>query len=90
MMKDEQTLREQKVTEGCKMMVVGSTLNDVMTVMPPSASVDREDTKPHKCERKESCVFCDHSVCVCFFYGPVLCSVIFFVYLLYLCMFTRT
>ena len=49
MMKDELTLREQKVVEGCKMMVVGSTLNDVMTVMPPLAGTDRDETKSEKC-----------------------------------------
>ena len=54
MMKDELTLRKHKVVEGCKMMVVGSTLNDVMTVMPPSTSL--EETKPERCERNWNCI----------------------------------
>ena len=35
-MKDDKSLRELKVTPGAKMMVVGSTIDDVMTVQPPS------------------------------------------------------
>ncbi|KAK6169078.1 hypothetical protein SNE40_020199 [Patella caerulea] len=34
--KDELTLRELKVTKGAKIMVVGSTLNDVLSVSAPS------------------------------------------------------
>ena len=37
LVKDEKTLRELKVSTGAKMMVVGSTIDDVMTVQPPSA-----------------------------------------------------
>lgn len=37
LVKDDKTLRELKVTAGAKMMLVGSTINDVITVQPPSA-----------------------------------------------------
>ena len=36
LLKDEKTLREAKVTNGVKMMVVGSTLDDVLTIQPPN------------------------------------------------------
>ena len=36
LLKDEKTLREAKITNGTKMMVVGSTLNDVLTIQPPN------------------------------------------------------
>ena len=36
LLKDEQTLRESKVSNGVKMMVVGSTLDDVLTIQPPN------------------------------------------------------
>ncbi len=36
-MKDDKTLRELSVVPNAKMMVVGSTMGDVMTVQPPSA-----------------------------------------------------
>ena len=42
LMKDDQTLRDHKVGEGCKMMVVGSTLTDVMAVMPPPSTAEKE------------------------------------------------
>ena len=42
LMKDDQTLRDHKVSEGCKMMVVGSTLTDVMAVMPPPSTAEKE------------------------------------------------
>ena len=38
LVKDDRTLRELKVTSGAKMMVVGSTITDVITVQAPSAS----------------------------------------------------
>ena len=41
MLKDDSTLRDIKLTKGAKMMVVGSTIQDVLTVAPP----DPESTK---------------------------------------------
>ncbi|XP_077979697.1 ubiquitin domain-containing protein UBFD1-like [Glandiceps talaboti] len=43
LMKDEKTLRELKVTKGAKMMVVGSTLNDVIAINTPTAEAGKED-----------------------------------------------
>ncbi|XP_076450423.1 ubiquitin domain-containing protein UBFD1-like [Babylonia areolata] len=43
--KDQQTLRELKVTKGAKIMVVGSTLNDVLSVTAPSEKELKEETK---------------------------------------------
>lgn len=42
MLKDDSTLRDIKLTKGAKMMVIGSTIQDVLTVAPP----DPESTKP--------------------------------------------
>lgn len=42
MLKDDSTLREIKLTKGGKMMVIGSTIQDVLTVAPP----EPETTKP--------------------------------------------
>ena len=36
MLKDDSTLRDIKLTKGAKMMVVGSTIQDVLTVAPPN------------------------------------------------------
>ncbi|GAB1609029.1 ubiquitin domain-containing protein UBFD1-like [Argonauta hians] len=41
---DGMTLRELKVTKGTKMLVVGSTLTDVLSVSAPSGE-DKDDTK---------------------------------------------
>lgn len=38
LVKDECSLRDLNVTSGAKMMVVGSTINDVITVQAPSTS----------------------------------------------------
>ncbi|XP_069124697.1 ubiquitin domain-containing protein UBFD1-like [Argopecten irradians] len=43
--KDECTLRELKVTKGAKIMVVGSTLNDVLSMGKPSAKELEADAK---------------------------------------------
>ncbi|XP_033117825.1 ubiquitin domain-containing protein UBFD1-like [Anneissia japonica] len=51
LVKDDQTLREAKVTNGAKMMMIGSTLKDVLTVnTTPSASAvaSKVDTAPSK------------------------------------------
>jgi len=42
MLKDDSTLRDIKLTKGAKMMVIGSTIQDVLTVAPPLP----EATKP--------------------------------------------
>lgn len=42
MLKDDVTLRDIKLTKGAKMMVIGSTIQDVLTVGPPLP----ESTKP--------------------------------------------
>lgn len=42
MLKDDSTLRDIKLTKGAKMMVIGSTIQDVLTVAPPGP----ESTKP--------------------------------------------
>lgn len=44
-MKDDKTLRELHVTSGTKMMVVGSTLGDVITVQPPSPGDLKDEPK---------------------------------------------
>lgn len=43
LVKDEKTLRELSVTSGAKMMVVGSTLSDVITVQAPSPGELKEE-----------------------------------------------
>ena len=40
MVKDDITLREMNVTQGAKMMVVGSTMGDVVTVQMSKQSAD--------------------------------------------------
>ena len=42
LLKNESTLQEAKITNGIKMMVVGSTVNDVLTIQPPNPKVLRE------------------------------------------------
>ena len=37
-LKDELTLKEAKVTGGIKMMIIGSTINDVIAVQAPDPS----------------------------------------------------
>ncbi|GFN80997.1 ubiquitin domain-containing protein ubfd1-like [Plakobranchus ocellatus] len=43
--KDEKTLRELNVVEGAKLMVIGSTLNDVLAVSAPSKTELQDDYK---------------------------------------------
>ena len=45
LVKDDKTLRELHVTSGTKMMVVGSTLGDVITVQPPSPGELKDEPK---------------------------------------------
>ena len=49
MLKDDSTLRDIKLTKGAKMMVIGSTIQDVLTVAPP----DPESTKPAAASGKD-------------------------------------
>lgn len=41
--KEDRTLRELGVIKGTKVMVVGSTLNDVLSVNTPSTQEEKED-----------------------------------------------
>lgn len=43
--KDDMTLEELKVTKGAKMMVVGSTLTDVLSISAPTTSDSKDDAK---------------------------------------------
>ena len=45
LVKDDKTLRELHVTSGAKMMVVGSTLGDVITVQAPTPGELKEEPK---------------------------------------------
>lgn len=51
--KDEATLREFKVTKGSKIMVIGSTVNDVMSVSAPDPKVLKEEEKAAAAANKE-------------------------------------
>jgi len=44
-MKDDQTLREHKVVKGSKIMLVGSTVNDVLSVSAPDPKVLKQEEK---------------------------------------------
>ncbi|CAI8035482.1 Ubiquitin domain-containing protein UBFD1 [Geodia barretti] len=46
LLRDEKTLREAKIANGVKMMVVGSTVDDVLTIQPP----DPKELKTKKTE----------------------------------------
>ena len=52
MLKDDSTLRDIKLTKGAKMMVIGSTIQDVLTVAPP----DPDSTKPSPSTTSKNCV----------------------------------
>ena len=52
MLKDDITLRDIKLTKGAKMMVIGSTIQDVLTVAPP----DPESTKPAASTSGKDCM----------------------------------
>lgn len=47
LLKDERTLREARVVNGIKMMVMGSTVDDVLTIQPP----DPKEMKIKKTEQ---------------------------------------
>lgn len=44
-MTDEATLRDHKLVNGSKIMVVGSTVNDIMAVNEPAAKAKTESSK---------------------------------------------
>ncbi len=50
LVKDDRTLRELAVVPNAKMMVVGSTMGDVMTVQPPSAEEIKKLQTEKPCE----------------------------------------
>ncbi|XP_074647833.1 ubiquitin domain-containing protein UBFD1-like isoform X2 [Tubulanus polymorphus] len=52
--KDECTLRELNVSKGAKLMVVGSTLNDVLSVTAPDPKELKEE-KPHTKSKEPLC-----------------------------------
>merc|ERR1719483_577151 len=51
--KDDVTLRDLKVTKGSKLMVVGSTLNDVLSVSAPAKEIQKEVQKEEAKAAKE-------------------------------------
>lgn len=51
--KDEKTLRELNVVEGAKLMVIGSTLNDVLAVSAPSKTQIQDEEKTSAKAAKE-------------------------------------
>ena len=53
LLKDEKTLTEAKVSNGIKMMVVGSTVDDVLTIQPPST----KELKTKKVEQTGNRIF---------------------------------
>ncbi|GIY96240.1 hypothetical protein CEXT_279791 [Caerostris extrusa] len=59
--KDEKTLREVSITRNAKVMVVGSTLNDILAVNTPSEQDLKEEkaaaaTKNPFCKQKVNCI----------------------------------
>jgi len=44
-MNDDATLRVNKVTNGSKIMVVGSTINDVLAVTEPTLNTNKQNDK---------------------------------------------
>lgn len=65
--KDESTLKDLKVTKGAKIMVVGSTLNDVLSVTKPSPQELQETAKAtaaakEPLSQQKVCVYMCHSM----------------------------
>lgn len=52
-MKDDATLRENKVTKGAKIMVVGSTVTDVLAVNEPARKPVKTNEKVEASSSKE-------------------------------------
>ncbi len=63
-MKDEGSLRDHKVTKGSKIMLVGSTVSDVMSVSAPDPKVLKEEEKAAASASKEP--LCKQKVCISF------------------------
>jgi len=62
-MNDDATLRDNKVTKGSKIMVVGSTINDVLAVTEPAVKTQKQNDKLDLVSSKEP--FCKQKVCCC-------------------------
>ena len=67
--KDHQTLRELKVSKGAKIMVVGSTLNDVLSVTAPTEQemLEAANTTSPKEPLSQQKVSHDNTIAVSFF-----------------------
>ena len=66
MLKDnDKTLREVKVSNGVKVMVVGSTLDDVLTIQPPDPKEIRVQNVEVTGELREKPV-CIYIQCMCY------------------------
>jgi len=59
-MNDDASLRENKVTNGSKIMVVGSTINDVLTVTEPALNSHKQNDKFDSVSSREP--FCKQKV----------------------------
>jgi len=59
-MNDDATLRDNKVTNGSKIMVVGSTINDVLAVTEPALNTNKQNDKFDTVSSKEP--FCKQKV----------------------------
>ena len=59
-MNDDATLRENRVTNGAKMMLVGSTINDVLAVSEPALNTNKQNDKFEPASSKEP--FCKQKV----------------------------
>ena len=59
-MNDDATLRDNKVTNGSKIMVVGSTINDVLAVTEPALNTNKQNEKFDTVSSKEP--FCKQKV----------------------------
>lgn len=55
LMKDAETLREQNVTNNAKIMVIGSTFNDVLAVNEPAAKAKVDGTKVESSSKEPLC-----------------------------------
>jgi UDP-N-acetylglucosamine 2-epimerase len=61
-MNDEATLRENKVSKGCKIMVVGSTVTDVLAVNEPACKTSKSNDTVEASSSKEP--LCKQKVCL--------------------------
>ncbi|XP_037094040.1 ubiquitin domain-containing protein UBFD1-like [Pollicipes pollicipes] len=58
--RDDKTLRELGVASGAKVMVVGSTLNDVLSVAKPEAKSSKEEAKAEEPDKEKLCEMKQH------------------------------